>query len=58
LETGTTEKIALPERLEISSEIIKSFGTAGLELTMTSIMENKKRGNYVLLYLNQLIGLN
>tara|TARA_R110002126_G_scaffold222889_2_gene367957 strand:- start:315 stop:989 length:675 start_codon:yes stop_codon:yes gene_type:complete len=30
------EKIALPERLEISSEIIKSFGTAGLELTMTS----------------------
>lgn len=30
------EKIALLERLEISSEIIKSFGTAGLELTMTS----------------------
>jgi len=30
------EKIALPELLEISSEIIKSFGTAGLELTMTS----------------------
>ena len=30
------EKTALPERLEISSEIIKSFGTAGLELTMTS----------------------
>ena len=30
------EKIALPERLEISAEIIKSFGTAGLELTMTS----------------------
>jgi PTH1 family peptidyl-tRNA hydrolase len=30
------EKIALLERLGISSEIIKSFGTAGLELTMTS----------------------
>jgi hypothetical protein len=30
----------------ISSEIIKSFGTAGLELTMTNLMENKK-GNYV-----------
>jgi PTH1 family peptidyl-tRNA hydrolase len=30
------EKIALPERLEISAEIIKSFCTAGLELTMTS----------------------
>ena len=31
-----TEKEALPERLEIASEIIKSFGTAGLENTMTS----------------------
>lgn len=31
-----TEKTALPERLEIASEIIKSFGTAGLENTMTS----------------------
>ena len=31
-----TEKIALPERLEIASEIIKSFGTAGLENTMTT----------------------
>ena len=31
-----TEKIALPERLEMASEIIKSFGTAGLENTMTS----------------------
>ena len=30
------EKTALPERLEIASEIIKSFGTAGLENTMTS----------------------
>ncbi|MDG2433055.1 aminoacyl-tRNA hydrolase [Flavobacterium sp.] len=30
------EKAALPERLELSSEIIKSFGTAGLDLTMTS----------------------
>jgi len=30
------EKAALPERLEIASEIIKSFGTAGLENTMTS----------------------
>ena len=30
------EKVALPERLEIASEIIKSFGTAGLENTMTS----------------------
>ena len=31
-----TEKTALPERLEIASEIIKSFGMAGLENTMTS----------------------
>ncbi|PRZ26111.1 aminoacyl-tRNA hydrolase [Flavobacterium granuli] len=30
------EKTALPERLEIASEIIKSFGTAGLENTMTA----------------------
>ena len=30
------EKEALPERLETASEIIKSFGTAGLENTMTS----------------------
>lgn len=30
------EKDALPERLEIASEIIKSFGTAGLENTMTT----------------------
>ncbi|WP_269227017.1 aminoacyl-tRNA hydrolase [Flavobacterium eburneipallidum] len=30
------EKNALPERLELASEIIKSFGTAGLENTMTS----------------------
>ena len=30
------EKIVLPERLELASEIIKSFGTAGLENTMTS----------------------
>ncbi|TDE55328.1 aminoacyl-tRNA hydrolase [Flavobacterium sp. GT3P67] len=31
-----TEKLALPGRLELSSEIIKSFGTAGLENTMTA----------------------
>ena len=31
-----TEKKALPERLELASEIIKSFGTAGLEITMTT----------------------
>lgn len=31
-----TEKIALPERLELASEIIKSFGTVGLENTMTT----------------------
>jgi len=31
-----TEKTALPERLEAASEIITSFGTAGLENTMTS----------------------
>ncbi|TDD99597.1 aminoacyl-tRNA hydrolase [Flavobacterium cellulosilyticum] len=31
-----TEKIALPERLELAYEIIKSFGTAGLESTMTT----------------------
>ncbi|WP_413999880.1 aminoacyl-tRNA hydrolase [Flavobacterium sp. W1B] len=30
------EKTALPERLEIASEIIKSFGTAGLGNTMTA----------------------
>ena len=30
------EKTALPERLELASEIIKSFGTAGLENTMTT----------------------
>jgi len=30
------EKTKLPERLEIASEIIKSFGFAGLEITMTS----------------------
>ena len=30
------EKTALPERLEMASEIIKSFGMAGLENTMTS----------------------
>ena len=31
-----TEKAALPERLELASEIIKSFGTSGLEITMTT----------------------
>lgn len=31
-----TEKAKLPERLELASEIIKSFGTAGLENTMTA----------------------
>lgn len=30
------EKMKLPERLEMASEIIKSFGLAGLEITMTS----------------------
>jgi PTH1 family peptidyl-tRNA hydrolase len=30
------EKTKLPERLEIGSKIIKSFGLAGLEITMTS----------------------
>lgn len=35
-EWDETEKAALPERLELGSEIIKSFGTAGLENTMTS----------------------
>ena len=30
------EKAKLPERLEVASEIIKSFGTAGLENTMTA----------------------
>ena len=30
------EKAKLPERFEIASEIIKSFGTAGLENTMTA----------------------
>lgn len=32
----TIEKEKLPERLEVTSEIIKSFGTAGLENTMTT----------------------
>lgn len=31
-----SEKTALPERLEVASEIIRSFGTAGLENTMTT----------------------
>ena len=31
-----TEKAKLPERLELASEIIKSFGTAGIENTMTT----------------------
>ncbi|WP_035668804.1 aminoacyl-tRNA hydrolase [Flavobacterium sp. 83] len=35
-EWDDTEKAALPERLELASEIIKSFGTAGLEITMTT----------------------
>jgi hypothetical protein len=43
LEIGTTEKTALPERLELASEIIKSFGTAGLENTMTTFNGNKKK---------------
>jgi PTH1 family peptidyl-tRNA hydrolase len=30
------EKTKLPERLELASAIIQSFGTAGLENTMTS----------------------
>jgi PTH1 family peptidyl-tRNA hydrolase len=30
------EKVKLPERLALASEIIKSFGTAGLENTMTT----------------------
>ncbi|MFV8334361.1 aminoacyl-tRNA hydrolase [Flavobacterium sp. GSP14] len=35
-EWDDAEKLALPERLELASEIIKSFGTAGLENTMTT----------------------
>ncbi|WP_304200481.1 aminoacyl-tRNA hydrolase [Flavobacterium alvei] len=35
-EWDDTEKAALPERLELASEIIKSFGTAGIENTMTT----------------------
>ena len=34
-EWDDTEKAKLPERLEMASEVIKSFGTAGLEHTMT-----------------------
>jgi PTH1 family peptidyl-tRNA hydrolase len=34
-EWGESELAALPERLELASEAIKSFGTAGLEFTMT-----------------------
>jgi len=33
---GDDEKTKLPERLELAAEIIKSFGTAGLENTMTT----------------------
>lgn len=35
-EWGDEEKSKLPERFELASEIIKSFGTAGLENTMTA----------------------
>lgn len=35
-EWDDAEKLALPERLQMASEIIKSFGTAGLENTMTA----------------------
>ena len=35
-EWNEAEKTALPERLELASEIIKSFGTAGLENTMSA----------------------
>ena len=35
-EWDDSEKTALPERLELASEIIKSFGTAGIEITMTA----------------------
>ena len=35
-EWNEDEKAKLPERLELASEIIKSFGTAGLENTMTA----------------------
>lgn len=35
-EWDESEKTALPERLEIASEIIKSFGTAGIENTMSN----------------------
>ncbi len=35
-EWNNAEKMALPERLELASEIIKSFGTAGLENTMSA----------------------
>jgi len=35
-EWDDAEKAALPERLELASQIIKSFGTAGLENTMSA----------------------
>jgi PTH1 family peptidyl-tRNA hydrolase len=35
LEIGMKLKNSTSERLELASEIIKSFGTAGLENTMT-----------------------
>jgi PTH1 family peptidyl-tRNA hydrolase len=35
-EWDDAEKLVLPDRLELASEIIKSFGTAGLENTMTT----------------------
>lgn len=35
-EWDDAEKTKLPERLELASEVIKAFGTAGLENTMTT----------------------
>lgn len=35
-EWNDSEKLKMPERLEMASEIIKTFGTSGLEFTMTA----------------------
>ncbi len=35
-EWNDSEKLKMPERLEMASEIIKTFGTSGLEFTMTT----------------------
>jgi hypothetical protein len=46
LEIGMMLRNCTSERLQLASEIITSFGTAGLENTMT-FNGNKKKGNMI-----------